>query len=189
MDAFRKSQFPKLTMAERTRLDGLARTDAIVWTRAFPEAWAAFRRDRLTVLVRRIREVVKRERPDALVSSAVVPDPVEARTRKLQDWSAWAEVGLLDVVCPMAYATTEAAFTVQMDTAIQGAQGRPVWAGIGAWRLPVGRAAEHLSSARQAGAIGVLLFSYDSLLTASTPPGTYFTELRPALIGARSDRR
>lgn len=176
-------------VAERERLDRLATSDPLAWTRMYPDAWGTFRRERLTTLVARIHAVVKAERPPALVSSAVVPDPEVARVLKLQDWTAWAKAGVLDVVCPMAYATTVDDFSAQVAAATAAAHGRPMWAGIGAWRLPVERSAEHLAAARRAGAAGVLLFSYDSLLETGRPRGIYFTQLRPSLIGAGSADR
>lgn len=184
VQAFRAAQTAVTPLAERARLDHLAKTDLTAWPRMYPDAWDTFRRHRLTTLVTRIRDVVKMERPAALVSSAVVPDPEEARTMKFQDWSAWAEAGLLDVICPMAYAMSVDAFAAQVTVATAAAHGRPVWAGIGAWRLPVGRAADHVAAARRAGAAGVVLFSYDSLLTTGSPRGVYFTRLRASLVGA-----
>jgi uncharacterized lipoprotein YddW (UPF0748 family) len=185
LSAFRATRLPHATPAERDRLDRLARTDVTAWAQALPETWDTYRRERLTTLVTRLRGVVKAERPGAVLSSAVVPDAVEARTRKLQDWTAWARDGLLDVICPMAYATTVDAFAAQVAATKAAAHGRPVWAGIGAWRLPVGQTADHLHAAREAGARGVLLFSYDSLLATGTR-GAYFTQLRPALVGPRT---
>jgi uncharacterized lipoprotein YddW (UPF0748 family) len=180
--AFRASHEALVTAPERERLDRAARTDPTVWTRTFPVAWTTFRTQRLTTLVQRIRGVVKAERPNAILSSAVLPDPAVARERYLQDWPAWAEAGMLDVICPMAYATTVKAFAAQVAAATAGAHGRPLWMGIGAWRLSVGQTASHLTTARRADAAGVLLFSYDSLLTTGARRGGYFTQLRPALL-------
>jgi uncharacterized lipoprotein YddW (UPF0748 family) len=183
LQEFRAFQADMTPADERDRLDRLVKSDPLAWTRMYASAWESFRRDRLTALVERIRDVVKAERPMAVLSSAVVPEPDDARTRKLQDWTRWAGTGVLDAVCPMAYATAVDAFAQQITATIAAAHGRPVWAGIGAWRLPVNRAAEHLAAARRSGAAGVLLFSYDSLLTASRPRGVYFTRLRPSLVG------
>jgi uncharacterized lipoprotein YddW (UPF0748 family) len=180
--AFRAARLPETTPAERQRLDGQLRTDPLAWTRAFPLGWDAFRLDRLTTLVERIRHVMTETRPGAVLSAAVLPIAADARQQKLQDWSVWAGRGLLDVICPMAYATSAATFAHQVNDTIAGAQGRPVWVGIGAWRMPVARTADHLRAARDRDVAGVLLFSYDSLLTASTPRGSYFTRLRPALV-------
>jgi uncharacterized lipoprotein YddW (UPF0748 family) len=175
--------------AERGRLDGLSARDPLAWVRAYPDAWIAFRERRLTTLVARIRTTARQARPDLVLSAAVVPGADDARARKLQDWAGWTRDGLLDVICPMAYAADAPGFTAQIVDATRSANGIPVWAGIGAWRLPVAQAADHLRAARRAGVAGVLLFSYDGLVSAA-PKGAYFSELRPALTEPRvSDRR
>lgn len=182
LEAFRLHNLPLVPADERDRLDGMRRSDPLIWTRAFPEGWDAFRRDRLTALVERIRATVRELRPTALISAAVVPGAADARARKLQDWSEWARLDLLDVICPMAYATDVSEFARQVDDAQASAHGVPVWAGIGAWRLPVARTAAHVREARRSAADGILLFSYDSLLTSTAPRGTYFMRLRPTIV-------
>ena len=89
---------------------------------------------------------------------------MEASARKLQDWGEWLQQKLLDVVCPMAYATDSDVFTSQVTAATQMAGGRPVWAGIGAYRLSSSATVENIRIARRLGASGVILFSYDSLI-------------------------
>lgn len=182
LQAFRAYHGPKALPAEQARLDARAKQDPLVWTATFPQAWEDFRRERLDLLVRRIRDLTRDTRSDAIVSAAVVPVADDARRIKLQDWSMWARTGLIDVICPMAYATTTQDFSRQVADAKAGAHGRPVWAGIGAWRLPVSRTIEHLRIARRHQAEGVLMFSYDSLMTAVRPRGRYFTQLRAALV-------
>lgn len=180
--AFRADRFADVVPAERERLDRLVRTDPTAWTRMFPQQWEAFRHARLTQLVERLRALLVEARPGALLSAAVVPVAADARRLKLQDWSAWAERGLLDVICPMAYGTDVRDYARQLDDAVASAHGRPVWAGLGAWRLTVPQATEHLRAARRRDVAGVLLFSYDSLQASTSPRGTYFTRLRPALL-------
>jgi uncharacterized lipoprotein YddW (UPF0748 family) len=182
LDAFRAQQVALAPAEERTRLDGMTRRDPLAWTSFYPQQFENFRRERLNLLVERIRAVVRETRPDAVLSAAVVPVADDARRLKLQDWSLWARTGMIDVVCPMAYATTVQAFSQQMADTKAGAFGRPVWAGIGAWRLPVARTAEHVRAARRSEADGVLMFSYDSLMTATAPRGRYLTQLRPTLV-------
>ncbi len=63
------------------------------------DRWRQFRVERLTALLTELRSVVKHARPAAEVSVDVAPDPVVASDRHLQDWSAWLNQGLLDVVC------------------------------------------------------------------------------------------
>lgn len=180
--AFREHLTPEVAAADLERLARLEPRDILIWTKTYPQAWERFRLDRLTRLVERIRAVLSDTRPGAPLSAAVVPEAADARQRKLQDWSAWAARGMLDVVCPMAYATDVRDFARQIDDAVAGAQGQPVWAGVGAWRLTVSQAAGHLRAARRRDVAGVVLFSYDSLQASTTPRGTYFTRLRPALL-------
>ena len=97
------------------------------------------------------------------------PDAGEAASRRLQDWSAWLDRGFVDVVCPMAYATDVETFTGQVTGASRAAAGRPMWVGIGAYRLPPAQTVEHIRVAREFGAAGIAVFSYDGLGQAGGP--------------------
>lgn len=164
--AFRESVRPDLTPAERTRLDARLARDPLVYANTFPQRWTEFRRLRLADLVARIRGAVRAERPDALLSAAVYPDPEQAAAHKLQDWASWARRGLIDAVCPMAYTTSLPQFRRQIVAASRAADPQPLWAGIGAYRLTPAATAAHIAAARRSGARGIVLFSYDSLVDA-----------------------
>jgi uncharacterized lipoprotein YddW (UPF0748 family) len=157
-----------LSPADARRLRARVGENPLVYVDRFPERWRDFRRARLTALVRRLRAVVKGRRPSALLSAAVLPDPTEALERRLQDWRAWAAAGVIDVVCPMAYASDAGAFRDQLLAARDGAGTRRLWAGIGAYRLSPAQTVESIQMARRLGADGVVLFSYDSLI--GSPP-------------------
>jgi uncharacterized lipoprotein YddW (UPF0748 family) len=166
LSAFRDSLQRELTPSDRQRLDDRLRREPLVYTDAFPDRWLAFRRLRLADLVARVRGAVQRARPDALVTAAVIPDAREAYAHKLQDWPDWARRGLIDAFCPMAYTTSLPVFNRQVAAARAAAAPQPVWAGIGAYRLTSAQTIDHIAAARQAGATGVVLFSYDSLTEA-----------------------
>jgi uncharacterized lipoprotein YddW (UPF0748 family) len=162
--AFRDAVAPAASPEERATLDRRARANPLAWTQAFPLRWDAFRRAKMTALVRRLRATVIRHRPGAVVSAALVPDPQTATGAKFQDWPAWAADGVLDVLCPMTYATDLGTFRQQVEAARAAGRGRPVWAGIGAYRLSADEALGQIEEARLLGVDGVLLFSYDSLV-------------------------
>jgi uncharacterized lipoprotein YddW (UPF0748 family) len=164
LEAFRDDVTAALTPAERRERERAIGSDVVAWTEVFPERWREFRRHRLTMLVTRLRDSVKARRPAVVFSAAVAPDPKEASSRRLQDWAAWLQSELLDVVCPMAYATDAAVFSSQVASARQAAGTRPVWAGIGAYRLSSRETVENIKIARRLGASGIVLFSYDSLV-------------------------
>ena len=104
---------PHLEANERLRMDARAQVRPTSYADRYPERWSALRRSRLTSLVMRLRTVVKRQRPDAVFSAAIVPDENDARTAVFQDWRTWLEGRLLDVVCPMAYTQDARVFEAQ----------------------------------------------------------------------------
>ena len=157
---FRDEVAPGLPRQDRHALERKQRSNPLVWTRTYPQRWEAFRRARLTALVRRLRAVVAEHRPKAVVSAALVPDPQTAVAAKFQDWPAWAADGVIDVLCPMSYATELGVFRQQVESARSAASGRPVWAGIGAYRLSGDDTLRQIQEARALGVDGVLLFSY-----------------------------
>jgi uncharacterized lipoprotein YddW (UPF0748 family) len=160
---FRATVIPDLDSSERERLDRRLADEPLVYADTFPVRFASFRRSRLTSLVMRIRTAVKAERPDVLLTAAVVPEASAALARRLQDWGLWAQSGLLDAVCPMAYSDDAAEFTRQVLDALDTASPTPVWVGVGAYKLSPAQAAAHVRAARRAGSAGYVLFSYDSM--------------------------
>jgi uncharacterized lipoprotein YddW (UPF0748 family) len=123
--------------------------------------------------------------PRVIVSAAVVPDFAAAVDARMQDWRTWLEQGLIDVLCPMAYAQDVELFGRQIRTALDFAGDRPVWAGVAAYRLSPTATLQHIDLARRSQAAGVVLFSYDALIS---PPNsaTSLAALARAAFGAGS---
>lgn len=170
LSEFRASLSSDLDPADLAALDARARTEPLVFTARFPERWTAFRRARVTWLVDGLAAAARETRPGIVISAAVLPDPAAALARKLQDWPAWTARGLLDAVCPMAYAERDAEFTAQLDAALAAAGPAAVWTGIGAYRLSATETAARIRESRRAGAGGTLLFSYDSVTAGRGGP-------------------
>jgi uncharacterized lipoprotein YddW (UPF0748 family) len=171
--------------ADRRRLDRASGADPTVWARTYPAAWSAFREERLTALLARLRAAALAERAGLAISAAVAPDSEIARTDKLQPWGRWADAGHLDAVCPMIYTADLEEFERLVAAARARLHDRAdLWAGIGAYRLTPERTAANVRAARQAGAAGVLLFSYEALTAESATPLPVVRDLlRTALIG------
>jgi uncharacterized lipoprotein YddW (UPF0748 family) len=161
--AFRRSVLGDLSTADQRKYDRRLPAEPLIYTQAFPERWRTFRTAQLTALMAQMREAVKGVRATALVSAAVMPDLEDASRRRFQDWRAWLERDLIDVVCPMAYTTDASVFTTQVAIAREVAGRHPLWAGIGAYRLSPSEIVANVQSARRIGVGGVILFSYDSL--------------------------
>ncbi len=182
--AFRRSVLPDLTAADRTRVEERLAAEPLLYTRMFPERWRQFRASALTLLVGRLRETVRAVRPNAVMSAAVQPDPVEAANHRLQEWRTWLTHDLIDVVCPMAYTTNGAEFAAQIAAARRIAGADRLWAGIGAYRLNERQILDDVASARRVGVGGIILFSYDSL-TEPSRGADYLAQVGRALASEK----
>src|SRR4051812_4919092 len=190
---FRASVRGQLSQSSRGALDAQEQDDLFAYPDSLPDQWREFRSSRMTALMDRLHTTVKRERPDALVSVAVVPDAREAERHRLQSWGAWAQTGLVDAVCPMAYATEASHFAEQIAGARAAAGPRPIWAGIGSYRLSATETIDNIVTARRLGADGIVLFSYDNLIKTPQTPSDYlavvaraaFTSPPPPIAGSR----
>ena len=159
----------QLSEADQRRLDELRVVDPLAYASRFPERWRAFRQSRMTGLLMRLRTAVKSANPRAIVSAAVVPDLDTAVSAKMQDWRTWLEQDLVDVLCPMTYTQDADLFGRQVAAAAELAGSRALWAGVAAYRLSSPATLQHIDLARRRHAAGVVLFSYDALVT---PPNS-----------------
>jgi uncharacterized lipoprotein YddW (UPF0748 family) len=183
---FRKWLEPQLSEDQRTLLkEGLSQ-NPLAAAETLPDKFADFQRAQITLLVERIYHAVKKQRPNVIVSAAVFANDENAYTRRFQNWRQWLKMGILDVACPMAYSTDTAVFAKQIEIATATAHqaGRKVWAGIGAYRIPVESAIEKINSARRLAADGIILFSYDFTARQSelNPDGSYLEHIRKAVF-------
>jgi uncharacterized lipoprotein YddW (UPF0748 family) len=185
ISAFAAAIRPGLTEARRRELDTLDRDDLFAYPDAFPDEWRRFRVERMSALVKRLREAVKQERRQASVTVAAVPDAEEAKLRRLQDWAGWLENGLVDAVCPMAYTPEPARFAEHIASVRQIAGTRTVWAGIGAYRLTPSQTVENIQTARKLGVDGIVLFSYDSMTDPRTSAPDYLATVARGAFGQR----
>ena len=106
----------------------------------------------------------------------MTPDTLAARRDRFQDWPAWARAGLLDAVAPMAYAVEDARFRDQVAQGIGAAPGVEVWAGIGSYLTGLDGTLRKILIARDLGADGIVLFSYDWVVSADGGGGDRFLE-------------
>ena len=106
------------------------------------------------------------------------------RAFSLPGLEEWLRNGSLDVVCPMATPDT-ADFRKQLVTAMNLASGKRVWSGIGAYKQTAESAVEKIRAARDLGAQGFILFSYDSSIKVSDlNPGEIISKVRNSLMDA-----
>jgi uncharacterized lipoprotein YddW (UPF0748 family) len=183
LERFRAELEKTISADERKRLAEALANNPLAAVELYEDRYAQFQRDQVTDLVERVYQGVKARKPNALVSAAVFANDKDAFDARRQDWKLWLKRGILDVACPMAYTEETATFTRQIEVAV-GARGtNQVWAGIGSWKIPVVSSLEKISAARQKGAQGFILFSYDAAIKESevNPNADYLNRVREAL--------
>jgi uncharacterized lipoprotein YddW (UPF0748 family) len=95
LDLFRAFERPRLSAADRARLDEVEAIDPFGYPSEFPSEWAAFRQARLTALITRLHTSLKRINPLLTVTASIADDPT-AREEQFQDWRAWLSDRLID---------------------------------------------------------------------------------------------
>jgi uncharacterized lipoprotein YddW (UPF0748 family) len=184
LDKFRKWLEPKLSKEERSQLKQSSKQNPLAAAESYADKFGEFQREQITMLVQRIYQEVKRQKPQVTVSAAVFANDENAYIRRFQDWRRWLSLGILDVACPMAYSTDTAVFKKQVEIATTSAHaaGRRVWAGIGAYRIPAESTVEKINAARALGSDGIILFSYDFTTRQSelNPDGAYLQRVSRA---------
>ena len=134
---------------------------------AHAERWDEWRRDRLSALVRSIREGALAVAPHVELSAAVVTFADRAYLSLAQDWRRWLEEGLLEFAVSMAYTRDDRLLRYQA-AHFAGLYGERVWVGLGTWlfaKRPE-RALAQIEIAREAGVRNDALFSWDSIAEA-----------------------
>jgi uncharacterized lipoprotein YddW (UPF0748 family) len=130
--------------------------------------WDAWRRERVTEVVRRVREAARAVSPELALSAAVWAWSERAYLALGQDWQGWLEEGLLEFAVPMAYTQDDRLLRYQAQGFAASPVGDRIWIGLGSWLFAKHpeRALEQLRIAREAGAAGDSLFSWDALAEA-----------------------
>jgi uncharacterized lipoprotein YddW (UPF0748 family) len=125
--------------------------------------WDAFRRARVSEVVRRMRARVP---PDWEVSAAVLPWADRAYLTAMQDWRAWLEDGSLDFAVAMIYTRDDRLLRYVSHGLAGGIGGDRVWLGLGTWLFvsDPARTQKQIDLALAAGPAGIALFSYDALV-------------------------
>lgn len=180
LDRFRMWLKPLLNEETCARFEQLAATDPLVFADSFPAQYDQFRRNQVTELVERVYHGVKKRAPHVVVSADVFGNATDAYGKRFQDWRDWLRRGFLDVAALMAYTTETPVFREQIRIAVEAAGPEHVWAGIGSFRNPVEGTLEKIAVARELGAKGIVLFSYDSAVRVSerNPNGDYLQRVK-----------
>ncbi len=127
--------------------------------------WCEFRASFVTDLVRKTGELIKEIRPDVLFSCDVAPGYESTKTKMCQDTETWLKEGLVDVIYPMAYGTTDAVIKWTDNTVDLSGDGIQTVIGLRDNGPETYR--EQIIAARKCGADGTAFFSYSQYVSGS----------------------
>jgi uncharacterized lipoprotein YddW (UPF0748 family) len=145
--------------------------------------WDSWRREQLTQLVAQLRGATSEVRAGVALSAAVWTYADRAYLAIGQDWRGWLAAGLVDFAVPMAYTLDDRLLRYMAEGFAGAPAGDRIWLGLGVWLFAGSpeRALAQLRIAREAGAGGDALFSWDSIADAPA--------LREALVREAGDAR
>lgn len=139
------------------------------------EEFARWRSDRVAELVADVRNMLRREGPDKVLSAAVYGKYPSCLAAVGQDWEAWVRAGLVDYLLPMNYTEDPAMFAE-----LVGNQSRARWLrqhvlpGIGVTaaesRLRPSQVIDQIRTVRAADCPGFALFDLDTYLEQDVLP-------------------
>jgi len=138
--------------------------------------WNDFRREGINELIRGIRKSITASQRPVLLSTAVKPDPIEAKDHFFQDWETWLKNGWIDFAVPMNYTKNADKFEMiirEMDPSIPK---NKVWMGIGVYNQNKFDAMAKTMISLSSGFPNVVFFSYETF--ADEP--SYFKTLQKA---------
>jgi len=138
--------------------------------------WLDWRREKITSLLRTVRQRMREVRPDATLSAAVFINWEGHRDTFGQDWKRWIDEGLVDFVCPMTYMADMERFQGWVTKQEAWAGGKaPVAMGIGPFadiepRITPQGVLDQIQASRRLGCEGFVLFNYQRALVEDYLP-------------------
>jgi uncharacterized lipoprotein YddW (UPF0748 family) len=126
------------------------------------KAWDSWRLEQITRVLTRCREEVKRRRPQASVSAAVLGAWNLAYGRNSTDYRGWLETGVLDFAALMAYYDKPDWVWQSVINARERAAGHRILLGLGLSSISPEVAAGQILLSREQDLLGFSLFSLDN---------------------------
>lgn len=134
--------------------------------------WEDWQREQITEFIAGTYNAITSIKPSIKVSAAVLGNynmPGWNGYHKVyQDAARWAEIGKLDIIVPMSYASRE---NGRFQALIERWKSlpnmdRPIAAGLGVWMMPFQEVLQEIDDARNTGLEGVVFFAISSLDSA-----------------------
>ncbi|MFA6127186.1 MAG: family 10 glycosylhydrolase [Bacteroidales bacterium] len=129
--------------------------------------WINWNAEQITGFVKETREMIRKSGKDVVLGADVFPNPETSRVLIGQDWESWANLGILDFICPMFYTNDLGLFRQYTARAVKIARkGYEVYPGIGVQtshnKITKELLINEVRISREEGAGGMVFFSGNS---------------------------
>jgi uncharacterized lipoprotein YddW (UPF0748 family) len=153
--------------------------------------WRKFRERMVNAFVHRIALQTRSLKPRVKISAAVVPDPILARRKYMQNWLHWIDNKWLDFVVPMAYDSDDEHFGRVIANLKSTVNGKSIIvAGIGSNTLKAdNQFIRQVAVSRKTGAHGQALFAAAYLCDVHLEALQAIPYKAPAMLPFRNPRR
>ncbi len=142
--------------------------------------WDDYRRASITELIKETKQMLKEVRPNCIVSAAVKPNLLEAKSRYFQEWDMWLAAGYVDWVIPMNYTPDLKQFADNINLIYENLSEKyrnRIIMGVALYNQPPLDAADKIYYSEITRFKGISFFSYD-VIAAQT---AYFNKLKHSL--------
>ncbi|MCK4673197.1 family 10 glycosylhydrolase, partial [candidate division WOR-3 bacterium] len=123
--------------------------------------WEEFIYKDLTIFVKNLSELLKKNKPEIQISVAVKPNYLNARQEYFQDWMEWVDSGFVDFVCLMAYGKHIDKYLNKILKVVR--EPYRVTVGLGLYVLSPQQIKRQVTLVKSKPFSGVVFFSYDQL--------------------------
>ena len=139
-------------------------------TKSSKRSGDAYRREQINNWLRRIYLVVKSQKPDFIISAAVIGDYYLGNRVYLQDSHRWLTEGIIDIIFPMTYTPSNQLLRHWLRTHKQAFHNRYVCPGLMVYQNSAfGKIAAQITEVRKNNFVGYAIFSYQRLFPNQLP--------------------
>ncbi|MFH1739622.1 MAG: family 10 glycosylhydrolase [bacterium] len=161
-------------------------------------SWCSWRREQITALVRRLYGELAVRRPGAVLSPAAItwgglemgyPES-STMNETFQDWFGWKREGIVDLLCPMNYKRAHHKgqaedFSDWIKAAVDAPGKGSLVVGLAGWLNTTPNTILQIKEARQLGADGVAIFSYQQPTQSPQSQGEFLKRVSDQVFRGR----
>lgn len=130
------------------------------------QKWVDYRASQVTLFVEEVSDFLRENHKDVYLSTAIFPETKASYNDKKQDFTKWLELGLIDIVTPMAYYDDTNTLKNALESMISNVESCYLYSGLSTTyhKLPNNKVIDQLNTTLNVGCDGYVFFGSQSIL-------------------------